>query len=148
LGSGIIKQAAARPRALAGWVERSDTHHKGWLIFNGGYHDLPPTLQPATQQGVSKPSSDTLIIRAQTAGISIASLQPKKAFAFYGEARIMVRWFKKWLREKKETPSLEEVIIKVKINDHYNFYYPYPAKESSHIKEMSAAEFQHYLEHR
>jgi hypothetical protein len=60
----------------------------------------------------------------------------------------MVRWFKKWLGEKKEGHATEEVIIKVKINDRYNFYYPYPVREGMHVKEMSAAEFQHYLEQR
>ena len=44
---------------------------------------------------------------------------------------------------KKHAP--EHTIIKVKVSERYNFYYPFPVKEGSSVKEMNAEEFQHYL---
>lgn len=37
------------------------------------------------------------------------------------------------------------VIIKVKINDHYTFYYPFTAKAGMRVREMDQSEFQQYL---
>ncbi len=41
--------------------------------------------------------------------------------------------------------SGDTVIIKVKINDHYTFYYPFTAKAGMKVREMNAEEFQQYL---
>lgn len=37
------------------------------------------------------------------------------------------------------------VIIKVRINDHYTFYYPFTAKSGMKVREMNSDEFQQYL---
>lgn len=41
--------------------------------------------------------------------------------------------------------SRDTVIIKVKINDHYTFYYPFTAKSGMKVREMDQNEFQQYL---
>jgi len=42
-------------------------------------------------------------------------------------------------------PSSDTVIIKVRINDHYTFYYPFTAKSGMKVREMNSEEFQQYL---
>ncbi len=39
----------------------------------------------------------------------------------------------------------DTVIIKVRINDHYTFYYPFTAKSGMKVREMDSDEFQQYL---
>lgn len=39
----------------------------------------------------------------------------------------------------------DTVIIKVRINDHYTFYYPFTAKSGMKVREMNSDEFQQYL---
>lgn len=41
--------------------------------------------------------------------------------------------------------SRDTVIIKVKINEHYTFYYPFTAKAGMKVREMNQLEFQEYL---
>lgn len=41
--------------------------------------------------------------------------------------------------------SGDTVIIKVRINDHYTFYYPFTAKAGMKVREMDSDEFQQYL---
>ncbi len=39
----------------------------------------------------------------------------------------------------------DTVVIKVRINDHYTFYYPFTAKSGMKVREMDSHEFQQYL---
>lgn len=47
-------------------------------------------------------------------------------------------------RSRKSADS-DTVIIKVRINDHYTFYYPFTAKAGMKVREMDSNEFQQYL---
>ncbi len=56
----------------------------------------------------------------------------------------MIKWLTSRLfRRGMSNP--DTVIIKVKINDHYTFYYPFTAKDGMKVREMNADEFQQYL---
>ncbi len=39
----------------------------------------------------------------------------------------------------------DTVIIKVRINDQYTFYYPFTAKSGMKVREMNSDEFQQYI---
>lgn len=45
----------------------------------------------------------------------------------------------------RSTSGSDTVIIKVRINDHYTFYYPFTAKSGMKVREMNSDEFQQYL---
>lgn len=48
-------------------------------------------------------------------------------------------------RSRSTTTAADTVIIKVRINDHYTFYYPFTAKSGMKVREMNSDEFQQYL---
>ena len=57
----------------------------------------------------------------------------------------MIKWLTNRLFRNQGMSNPDTVIIKVKINDHYTFYYPFTAKSGMKVREMNADEFQQYL---
>lgn len=57
----------------------------------------------------------------------------------------MIKRFASRLLGANKSRSGDTVIIKVKINEHYTFYYPFTAKAGMKVREMNADEFQQYL---
>ena len=57
----------------------------------------------------------------------------------------MIKRLANRLFRSRSTSGSETVIIKVRINDHYTFYYPFTAKSGMKVREMDSDEFQQYL---
>lgn len=57
----------------------------------------------------------------------------------------MIKWLTNRFFRNQGMSNPDTVIIKVKINDHYTFYYPFTAKSGMKVREMNAVEFQQYL---
>ncbi len=57
----------------------------------------------------------------------------------------MIKWLANHLFRNRRDSHPDTVIIKVKINDHYTFYYPFTARAGMKVREMNADEFQQYL---
>ncbi|MCL6556560.1 MAG: hypothetical protein K6T56_09395 [Burkholderiales bacterium] len=57
----------------------------------------------------------------------------------------MIKWLAQRLFRNRSQANPDTVIIKVRINDQYTFYYPFTARAGMKVREMSAEEFQEYL---
>ena len=57
----------------------------------------------------------------------------------------MIKRLTNMFRSRSNAAAADTVIIKVRINDHYTFYYPFTAKSGMKIREMNSNEFQQYL---
>lgn len=57
----------------------------------------------------------------------------------------MIKWLANRLFRSRNNANPDTVIIKVRINDHYTFYYPFTARAGMKVREMNAEEFQQYL---
>jgi len=57
----------------------------------------------------------------------------------------MIKWLTNRLFRNHGGSNPDTIIIKVKINDHYTFYYPFTARAGMKVREMNADEFQQYL---
>ncbi|MEO1767143.1 hypothetical protein [Thiobacter aerophilum] len=57
----------------------------------------------------------------------------------------MIKWLANRLLRNRSKANPDTVIIKVRINDHYTFYYPFTARAGMKVREMNAEEFQQYL---
>lgn len=57
----------------------------------------------------------------------------------------MIKWLSQWLLGSPHDGNPDTVIIKVKIDDRYTFYYPFTARAGMKVREMNADEFQRYL---
>jgi hypothetical protein len=57
----------------------------------------------------------------------------------------MIKRLTNRLFRARNSSGSDTVIIKVRINDHYTFYYPFTAKSGMKVREMNSDEFQQYL---
>jgi len=57
----------------------------------------------------------------------------------------MIKRLTNRLFRSRKSAGSDTVIIKVRINDHYTFYYPFTAKAGMKVREMDSSEFQQYL---
>lgn len=57
----------------------------------------------------------------------------------------MIKRLTNLFRTHNNSAASDTVIIKVRINDQYTFYYPFTAKSGMKVREMSSNEFQQYL---
>ena len=57
----------------------------------------------------------------------------------------MIKRLANRLFRPRKALGADTVIIKVRINDHYTFYYPFTAKSGMKVREMNSDEFQQYL---
>jgi hypothetical protein len=57
----------------------------------------------------------------------------------------MIKWLAQRLFRNRSQANPDTVILKVRINDQYTFYYPFTARAGMKVREMSAEEFQEYL---
>ena len=57
----------------------------------------------------------------------------------------MIKRLANRLFRSRNASGSSTVIIKVRINDHYTFYYPFTAKAGMKVREMNTDEFQQYL---
>ena len=57
----------------------------------------------------------------------------------------MIKRLTNRLFRSRNAAAPDTVIIKVRINDQYTFYYPFTAKAGMKVREMNSDEFQQYL---
>lgn len=57
----------------------------------------------------------------------------------------MIKRLTNMFRSRNNAAAADTVIIKVRINDNYTFYYPFTAKSGMKVREMNSNEFQQYL---